>query len=92
MAGVEANHMRARVTVRLKAAVLDPQGEAIEKALTGLGFAGVGNVRVGKIVELDVDAKDAPRLAAMADQLLANPVIEDYVVETNVSTAGETRK
>ena len=42
--------MRARVTVRLKSAVLDPQGEAIERALKGLGFAGVGNVRVGKIV------------------------------------------
>lgn len=74
--------MRARVTVRLKKAVLDPQGEAIEKALVGLGFKGVANVRVGKIVELDVDAADASRLAAMADQLLANPVIEDYVVET----------
>lgn len=77
--------MRARVTVRLKSAVLDPQGEAIEKALIGLGFAGVGNVRVGKIVELDVDAKDAGRLASMADQLLANPVIEDYVVETDIA-------
>jgi phosphoribosylformylglycinamidine synthase PurS subunit len=80
--------VRARVTVRLKSAVLDPQGEAIEKALVGLGFAGVGNVRVGKIVELDVDAKDAARLSAMADQLLANPVIEDYVVETDLPIAG----
>jgi phosphoribosylformylglycinamidine synthase len=73
--------MRARVTVRLKSAVLDPQGEAIERALHGLGFAGVGNVRVGKIVELDVKDADVTRLGAMADQLLANPVIEDYAVE-----------
>ena len=73
--------MRARVTVRLKSAVLDPQGEAIERALKGLGFGGVGNVRVGKIVELDVDDVDGHKLAAMADQLLANPVIEDYAVE-----------
>ena len=73
--------MRARVTVRLKSAVLDPQGEAIERALKGLGFTGVGNVRVGKIVELDVDAADTAKLGEMADQLLANPVIEDYAVE-----------
>jgi phosphoribosylformylglycinamidine synthase subunit PurS len=82
--------VRARVTVRLKSAVLDPQGEAIEKALIGLGFAGVGNVRVGKIVELDVDAKDAARLSAMADQLLANPVIEDFVVETDISPSSSS--
>jgi phosphoribosylformylglycinamidine synthase subunit PurS len=76
--------MRARVTVRLKSGVLDPQGEAIEKALLGLGFSGVGNVRVGKIVELDVDGDVGlvkAELSAMADKLLANPVIEDYAVE-----------
>ena len=70
--------MRARVTVRLKSSVLDPQGEAIEQALVGLGLP-AKNVRVGKIVELDVD--DASRLPEMADKLLANPVIEDYSVE-----------
>ena len=77
--------MRARVTVRLKTAVLDPQGETIERALNGLGFPGVKNVRVGKIVELDVDSTDAAAakrdLAVMADKLLANPVIESYDVE-----------
>ena len=76
--------MRARVIVRLKPAVLDPQGEAVERALIGLGFAGVRNVRVGKIVELDVDGDAGlvkAELAAMADKLLANPVIEDYHVE-----------
>lgn len=76
--------MRARVTVRLKSGVLDPQGEAIERALTGLGFTGVKNVRVGKIVELDVDGDAGlvkAELGAMADKLLANPVIETYSVE-----------
>ena len=76
--------MRARVFVRLKSGVLDPQGEAIERALKGLGFAGVGNVRVGKVVELDVsgDAESVKKeLASMADKLLANPVIENYDVE-----------
>ncbi|MCC7111892.1 MAG: phosphoribosylformylglycinamidine synthase subunit PurS [Deltaproteobacteria bacterium] len=76
--------MRARVTVRLKPAVLDPQGEAIERALVGLGFSGVKNVRVGKLVELDVEGDAGlvkAELAAMADKLLANPVIEDYQVE-----------
>ncbi len=76
--------MRARVSVRLKPAVLDPQGETIERALKGLGFSGVKNVRVGKIVELDVDGDEGlvkAELGAMADKLLANPVIETYDVE-----------
>jgi phosphoribosylformylglycinamidine synthase len=76
--------MRARVTVRLKSGVLDPQGEAIERALHGLGFPSAKNVRVGKIVELDVDGDEGhvkSELAKMADKLLANPVIEDYSVE-----------
>ena len=72
--------MRARVIVRLKPAVLDPQGEAVERALRGLGFSGVKNVRVGKLVELEVDGDAGlvkAALSAMADKLLANPVIED---------------
>ena len=76
--------MRARITVRLKPGVLDPQGEAIEHALVGLGFSGVNNVRVGKVIELDVEGDAGlvkAELAAMADRLLANPVIEDYQVE-----------
>jgi phosphoribosylformylglycinamidine synthase subunit PurS len=76
--------LRARITVRLKRGVLDPQGEAIERALVGLGFAGVKDVRVGKVIELDVDGDPGlvkAELAAMADKLLANPVIEDYQVE-----------
>ncbi len=78
--------MRARVIVRLKPAVLDPQGEAVERALLGLGFSGVRNVRVGKLVELDVDGDAGlvkAELSAMADKLLANPVIEDYQVEVS---------
>ncbi len=76
--------MRARVFVRLKSGVLDPQGEAIERALKGLGFGGVANVRVGKVVELDVEGDAGlvkAELAQMADKLLANPVIENYDVE-----------
>jgi phosphoribosylformylglycinamidine synthase len=77
--------MRARVIVRLKPGVLDPQGAAIEQSLHGLGFAGAKNVRVQKLIELDVDAGSADdakqKLVAMADKLLRNPVIEDYVVE-----------
>ncbi|OGQ16742.1 MAG: phosphoribosylformylglycinamidine synthase [Deltaproteobacteria bacterium RBG_16_71_12] len=78
--------MRARVIVRLKPAVLDPQGEAVERALLGLGFSGVKNVRVGKLIELDVDGDAGlvkAELSAMADKLLANPVIEDYQVEVS---------
>ena len=76
--------MRARVIVRLKPAVLDPQGEAVERALLGLGFSGVKNVRVGKLIELDVDGDAGlvkAELSAMADKLLANPVIEDFRFE-----------
>jgi phosphoribosylformylglycinamidine synthase len=77
--------MRAIVEVRLKEGVLDPQGKAIESALSSLGFAGVGSVRQGKLIEIELDESDpdAARAAArrMADQLLANPVIETYSVE-----------
>lgn len=77
--------MRANVTVRLKAGVLDPQGEAVRQALGSLGFEGVKGVRVSKLVELEVDGDDAARVKAdvekMADELLANPVIESWSVE-----------
>jgi phosphoribosylformylglycinamidine synthase PurS subunit len=67
--------MRARVLIRPKAGILDPQGVAVERALPALGFAGVANVHVGRLVELDVD--DASQLDAMCRKLLANPLIED---------------
>ncbi len=77
--------MRARVIVRLKPGVLDPQGAAVEDALHTLGFTGASNVRVQKLIELDVDAADADAckllVLEMADQLLRNPVIEDCGVE-----------
>ncbi len=70
--------MRARVLIRPKAGILDPQGVAVERALPALGFEGVANVHVGRLVELDVE--DASRLDAMCQKLLANPLVEDYEV------------
>jgi phosphoribosylformylglycinamidine synthase PurS subunit len=78
--------MRVTVVVRLKPEVLDPQGDAVRRALGKLGFEGVRGVRVGKVVEIEMDeaharAPDlAQRLQKMADEMLANPVIEDYEV------------
>jgi phosphoribosylformylglycinamidine synthase PurS subunit len=74
--------MKAYVHVMLKDGVLDPQGKAIGQALHGLGFEEVGEVRAGKVIELDVaDGTDKKRLEAMCEQLLANTVIENYRVE-----------
>ena len=77
--------MKARVHVSLKAGVLDPQGKAIGNALQGLGFAGVGDVRQGKLIELDLAETDPAmaraRVEEMCRQLLANPVIENYAIE-----------
>jgi phosphoribosylformylglycinamidine synthase subunit PurS len=69
---------RIRVLVRPKAGILDPQGQAVERALPALGFDGVANVHVGRLIELDVD--DASRLPEMCEKLLANPLIEDYEI------------
>lgn len=71
--------MRARVLIRPKAGILDPQGVAVEQALPALGFAGVSNVHVGRLVELDVE--DSERLDEMCRRLLANPLVEDYEVQ-----------
>lgn len=75
--------MKARVTVMLKAGVLDVQGEAVRHALGTLGFAGVNGVRQGKVIELDLaDRADAEaEIKAMCEKLLANTVIESYRVE-----------
>jgi phosphoribosylformylglycinamidine synthase len=74
--------MKARVTVSLKPGVLDPQGRAIHHALEGLGFDGVADVRVGKLIELDVaDGTTEAEVADMARKLLANTVIESFRVE-----------
>ena len=76
---------RVVVDVTLKPEILDPQGQAVANALPSLGFTGVRSVRVGKHFEIELDgAVDDAQLAAvhsMAGTLLANPVIEDYVVE-----------
>lgn len=77
--------MKARVTVTLKAGVLDPQGQAIEGSLKSLGFSGVASVRQGKVFDLVLDGTDeaAARSAlnGMCEKLLANTVIENYAVE-----------
>ena len=77
--------MKARITVTLKSGVLDPQGKAIMSALAALGFAGVNDVRQGKVFDLEIDetdpAKAGDRLDAMCEKLLANTVIENYRVE-----------
>jgi phosphoribosylformylglycinamidine synthase PurS subunit len=77
--------IKARVTVTLKTGVLDPQGKAIEHALTGLGFDGVASVRQGKVFDIEIDGADRAKaeadLKAMCEKLLANTVIENYAVE-----------
>ena len=70
--------MRARVLVRPKAGILDPQGVAVERALPALGFEGVANVHVGRLIELDVE--DPSQLVSMCEKLLSNPLIEDYEI------------
>ena len=78
--------MRARVLVRLKPGILDVQGAAVQRALVGLGFADVRELRVGKLVEVDVDAPTATlarqRVDEMCRKLLANTILEDYTIET----------
>jgi phosphoribosylformylglycinamidine synthase len=77
--------MKARVTVTLKAGVLDPQGKAIEGALKSLGVAGVQSVRQGKVFEIEIEdaepAKAESTLREAAEKLLANMVIENYRIE-----------
>jgi len=77
--------MKTRIFVTLKGGVLDPQGKAIHHALDGLGFAGVNDVRAGKLIELDLadDVSDA-QIEDMCRKLLANTVIENYKIERGV--------
>jgi phosphoribosylformylglycinamidine synthase subunit PurS len=92
MAATNRGVMRARVLVRPKAGILDPQGQAVERALAALGFSGIRDVRVGRLIELDVE--DPARLPEMCERLLANPLIEDYEIlptgirDSVVSTVG----
>jgi phosphoribosylformylglycinamidine synthase len=78
--------MKARIEIRLKPGILDPQGKAIRGALTGLGYADLGDVRQGKLIEIDLPeaadrAQAAKEVADMCRSLLANPVTEDFRVE-----------
>ena len=77
--------MKARVHISLKPGVLDPQGKAIGNALRGLGFTGIGEVRQGKLIELELEDGDPAaaraRVEEMCRQLLANPVFENYAIE-----------
>ena len=77
--------MRARVLIRPKAGVVDPQGKVVERALPTLGFDGIGNVHVGRLVELDIE--DPDRLGELCEKLLANPLVEDYEIQM---TPGES--
>ena len=77
--------MKARVLVRLKLGILDAQGASIKRALEGLGFPEIREVRVGKVLDLDLDGVDGPggrrRIEEMCARLLVNPVIEEFAVE-----------
>ena len=64
--------------IRPKEGILDPQGQTVERALPALGFDGVSDVRIGRLVELDVP--DIAEVEAMCEKLLANPLVEDYEV------------
>ena len=70
--------MRVKVLIRPKEGILDPQGQAVEQALQALGFSGVRNVHVGRLIELDVDSPQ--QVPQMCERLLANPLIEDYEI------------
>jgi phosphoribosylformylglycinamidine synthase len=76
--------LKVRVLIRPKEGILDPQGQAVERALPALGFEGVSNVHVGRLVELEVAGADraetAARVSEMCERLLANPLIESYEV------------
>jgi phosphoribosylformylglycinamidine synthase PurS subunit len=72
--------VKARVLIRPKQGILDPQGKAVERALPALGFEGIEHVHVGRLVELE--AEDPGRLPELCEKLLANPLIEDYEIES----------
>jgi phosphoribosylformylglycinamidine synthase PurS subunit len=87
--------VKVRVLVRLRPGIMDVQGAAVQRALVGLGFGDLRDLRVGKVIELDVDAPSPTaahgRVDAMCKQLLANPVLEDYTIETIEAPIAATR-
>ena len=76
-----------KILIRPKPGILDPQGKAIERALPALGFEGVSEVRVGRLVELE--AVESDRLGELCEKLLANPLIEDYDIEVEAPAPDE---
>jgi phosphoribosylformylglycinamidine synthase subunit PurS len=77
--------MKVRVLVRLKPGIMDVQGAAVKRALAGLGFSEIADLRIGKVIELELDdaTQDArARVREMCGQLLANPILEDFTIET----------
>ena len=86
--------MKVRVLVRLKPGILDPQGATVQRALGGLGFGDITDLRVGKLIEIDVEASSPEQARARVDEmcgkLLANPLLEDYTVEMARGTADAT--
>ena len=77
--------MKVRVLVRLKPGIMDVQGAAVKRALAGLGFSEIADLRIGKVIELELDnaTLDArARVREMCGQLLANPILEDFTIET----------
>ena len=86
--------MKVRVLVRLKPSILDPQGTTVQRALGGLGFTDVVDLRVGKLIEIELEAKSAEqaraRVEEMCQKLLANPLLEDHTVEIVRGTTATT--
>jgi phosphoribosylformylglycinamidine synthase subunit PurS len=82
--------MRVRVLIRLKPGILDVQGAAVQRALGGLGFDDVRDLRVGKLIEVEVDAPSAERARARVDEmcrkLLANTILEDYTIDADADS------
>ena len=73
--------VKATVLIRPKQGILDPQGQAVERALPALGFEGVSHVHVGRLVELELE--DPARVEEMCERLLANPLIEEYEIQVD---------
>jgi phosphoribosylformylglycinamidine synthase len=78
--------VKAKVLIRPKEGILDPQGKAVERALPALGFEGVHDVRVGRLVELETN--DPDKLEALCEKLLANPLIEDFEIVLDDEASG----
>jgi phosphoribosylformylglycinamidine synthase PurS subunit len=72
--------MKAKVYIRLKEGVLDVQGQVVLRALRNLGFEEVENVRIGKLIEMEINNPSEERIKEMCERMLANPVVEDYEI------------